>query len=138
MEILGFKIEKHDVKALHRIPTYKIEGPKPVIISFVSSMLRDEILSVYYSRKKPISGEELGYGKASKVTVFVATHLTPEMKLLFKQARDLKKLGVQYVWERYGSIFTKINDTLPKTKILCNADLEEVKKNIPLKKQLPT
>lgn len=122
------EIDKTNVRDIHRIPTFNNKLPQPIIVSFNSIVLRDLILEkVYenYTMREGLTGHSIGLSENNRI--FVATHLTPSKKELFKKARDAKKAnGVQYVWERYGTIFAKASSNTARVKINNEEDIKKV------------
>lgn len=136
VSLLGLPITADHFRAVHRIPTYKREQDRPIIASFVSVIIRDKILSAIYQRKgAPLQMKMKAEGEEANAKIYLSTHLTPSNKLLFKKARDTKKLGIKYVWERFGVIYVRVHEDSRVIKIITDADIENAKKSIPLYKQ---
>lgn len=121
----GVNITRGNIRDIHRIPTYKKEGPLPIIASFSSILIKKAIMESYYEKKMKIDASELGNYQSKRV--FLATHLTPHMKQLFKMARDLKDDGVKYVWERNGTILARISDNDTIVKITSENSIHQLK-----------
>lgn len=121
---LGIKIDHKNFRDIHRIPSYKKEGPLPIIVSFSSIILQRQIMSKYYNRHEPISSTSIDL--PGNKSIFLATHLTPHKKNLFWLARKLKQQGASFVWERNGIIFVKISDSDSAVKINSEKDIKNL------------
>lgn len=74
-----------------------------------------------------------GYAGESK-PIYVDEQLTRQTFLLFKQAKNLKKVGCTYVWISNGDIMARVNSTSPFIKITQNHQVDELEKALILKK----
>lgn len=128
----GIEIDKTNIRNIHRIPTYNGNMPQPIIVSFTSIVLRDQLLQKVYDNKNGLTGENIDL--PTKQRIFIATHLTPQKKELFKKARDAKKKdGVAYVWERHGNILARATEVSATIKIKTEEDIEKVVSQVPPK-----
>jgi len=126
---LGVTLLPSDIRDIHRIPTYKAEQPQPLIVSFISVIIRNEILDAYYEAKKnqrehPLCATMISSNIRSRI--FLATHLTPAKKLLFKKLREKKQAGVKFVLERNGQLYAKVDETSRVIKINRDEDLQKL------------
>lgn len=114
-DVIQVPITNGDIRACRRVAKLNKNNDRPrnILVSLSSSLLRDTILSATHRFNKShpqetISADHLGL-KGGKI--YVAEHLSPEMKNLHSSTRRVcKEKGYRYVWIKYGRLFVRLND----------------------------
>jgi regulator of replication initiation timing len=96
-----------DIQAMHRIPTKRERGPKPIIVQFSNRQTRDEFLSK--CKKTKITSIDFAE-HVPQTNVYVNEHLTPYNKSLLFNAKKLKERGWKFIWIKEGKIFARKDD----------------------------
>jgi len=113
-----------DVQAVHRVPTKRSKGPKPIILQFSNRQKRDLFLK--NSKGTTIKSTDF-IANAPKTNVFVNQHLTPFNKYLLFNARKLKDLKqYKYIWPSEGRIFVRKSDSDKKQRISSISDINKL------------
>jgi len=97
-----------DVQAMHRIPTRREKGPKPIVVQFSNRQTRDAVL--LKCKKLKIKSTDFVRG-APETNVYVNAHLTPHNKELLFHAKKLKEHGWSFVWPVEGKVYVKKSET---------------------------
>lgn len=122
--MFNFKLETSLIDNIFRVPTQTENKPKNIIIKFLSKLERDRFLSAAkVARKNPAN--ERGFkldGVSSRF--FVNEHLSPQTKLLLKQAKEKAKIkSFKFVWVQNGNILARKAEN---TKIFLIAKPEDL------------
>lgn len=86
------------------------------------------------AKAKRISTQHFGYQGDPK-PIYVDEQVTIDTFMLFKYAKQLNKIGCQYVWLANGRIMTRINSTARFARITHKQQVDEIEKELLLKKQ---
>lgn len=78
-----------------------------------------------------------GYDGDSK-PIYVDEKLTKYTYTLFAQAKELKKVGIKYVWVSNGNVLDKQNDDPQTKRIHSSLQIKEIEKAIMLSKNKAT
>lgn len=104
------------------------DGKAPSIIATFKTLDKKKQL-VSAAKKKRISTTMYGYNGEQK-PIFVDEQLTKESFGLFKEAKKLKSIGVQFVWIANGNILIRERTGMPATRITSMAQLNSIEQNI--------
>ena len=98
---LAIKLAKDVV---HRLPSSKVEMPKPILIKFCQRWKKNEMLS---AKKKlnSVDSTSLVPGTARR-NIYINEHLTPMNRLLHKKTRDLRD-KINFVWTKDCKVFVR-------------------------------
>jgi len=98
-----------NISALHRVPSFNKEKPKPIICQLNNKSLRDSLLKKLRSIK--ISARQVN-PRFPDLPVYFNEHLAPEIKNLFFHARKAKiELKFKFCWTRDGKIFLRKDES---------------------------
>lgn len=98
-----------NISALHRVPSFNKDKPKPIICQLNNKSLRDTLLKKLRSIK--ISARQIN-PRFPDLPVYFNEHLAPEIKNLFFHARKAKsELNFKFCWTRDGKIFLRKNES---------------------------
>jgi len=103
-----------DIQAIHRIPTKRNKGPKPIIAQFSNRQKRDLVLK---KCKSAVLRATQFQGGAPNTVVYVNEHLTAFNKNLLFNAKKLKLIGYKYVWPAEGKIYVRKSDGAPRVHV---------------------
>lgn len=81
------------------------------------------------AKKKKISTQMFGYNDTPK-PVYVDEQLTRATFMLFKRAKELKKVGAKFVWISNGEILTRQADKSPVVRIISEAQIVEIENQL--------
>lgn len=112
-----------DIQAIHRVPTKRSKGPKPIIVQFTNRLKRDSFLKK--SKQCNMLSSDFVPG-VPNTRVFINEHLTPYNKNLLYQAKKLKGMGFSFVWPSQGRIFVKKTPSDKKVYISSINDLNKL------------
>lgn len=114
-----------DVQAVHRVPTKRKSGIKPIILQFSNRQKRN----LFLQKSKGIQIKSTDFvSNVPQTTVYVNEHLSPSNKELLYRAKQLKENGYQFVWPKDGKIFVRKNSSRnEKTiQIISAADVDKL------------
>lgn len=98
----------NDVQAVHRVPTRRKSGIKPIILQFSNRQKRNTFLQ----RAKTVKIKSTSFMPSVPETfVYVNEHLTPYNRELLYKAKQLKEKGYKFVWPKEGKIFVKKSES---------------------------
>lgn len=135
----GFSLLPHDIDYIHRVRRF---APKSdhidansntqtssipnIIVRFTQRTKKNEMLAAIRARRG-LTTVDAGLNGPSK-PIFVNDHLTPQNKLLYKQARLIsKEKGYKYIWLSECKILLRKNDTSKVLLISSECDLSKIK-----------
>lgn len=108
----------------HRVPSFKKDKPKPIIVQMKSKQTRDEILKKLKNRR--LTTSEIN-NRFEDMPIYVNEHLTHELKSLFYHARNFKKENnYKFCWTRDGKIFIRKDETSRILRIKLIEDLNQL------------
>ena len=110
---LGANISENDIQASYRIPSKS--GPRPIVGSFTSKMVRDRVYALRKSLHKDRSSK-----------IFINEHLTKPNSEIFARARKLvkdKKLSSAWTWN--GHVYFKKGENSGLIRVHNLLDLEK-------------
>lgn len=123
-DVLGAKIEEHDIETCHRVPSRKNDSNQNIVVVLNRRAHRDEIIEK--ARKKRITTEDLGFN--GKTPVYVNEHLCPALKKLLGMTIARKKeMNWRFAWAKAGKVFARKAEASPIVRIVCERDLEKIK-----------
>ncbi|XP_063366742.1 uncharacterized protein LOC134655220 [Cydia amplana] len=151
---LGVQMEVNDVDSMNRVRRFvnknpsrdcnesKSEGnsadtrsaganamePRPpaIIVKFTRRMCKDKLLAAVRARRG-LTTADIGLDGPARA-IFISDHLTPENKLLLKNARQKKtELNYAFLWTRDCKILMRKSDTSKIIGINNDADLTKLK-----------
>lgn len=107
--------------AVHRVPSFNRDKPKPIVLQVKSKDVRDELLKKLKNRKLNASDVN---SRFSDNAIYFNEHLTPELKTLFYHARKFKnENNLKFCWIRDGKIFLRKNESSKIYRIKTLEDL---------------
>jgi hypothetical protein len=122
---------ENDVQAVHRVPTKRNTGPKPIVLQFTNRQKRDAFLKKSKLALKQRGIKSTDFARDVPVTnVYVNEHLTPYFKNLLFHAKKLRETGFKYVWVSEGKIFVKKTENDSKIRISSTDDLVKLGLNL--------
>ncbi|KAI5643738.1 hypothetical protein NE865_04330 [Phthorimaea operculella] len=133
---IGFDLHEHDVVDVFRAgrsrspqssgPEEKQLRPRPIILRLARRAPRDTFLRNARVRRN-LTTSDMGLPGAAN-RVYVNERLTGQNKLLFKRAKDEKKIkNWKYVWTKNGKVLAKQGEGASKVYHIANElDLEKV------------
>ena len=105
----------------HRVPSFKKDKPKPIIIQVKSGLIRNNILKKLKQRK--LMASEIN-NRFTVMPIFANEHLCPENKTLFFHARKFKtENNFKFCWSRDGKIFLRKDESSAIIRIKSLEDL---------------
>ncbi|KAL0840797.1 hypothetical protein ABMA28_014608 [Loxostege sticticalis] len=118
-EVVNVNIDDSAIHACRRIAKMNSSSTRPrnILVTLASSRLRDLIISSVHRHNKkhrdaPLTAGHLGIDAGSACRIYVAEHLSPEMKTLHAESRKFaQNNNYKYVWVRFGKIFIRKDDT---------------------------
>ncbi|KAG8325154.1 hypothetical protein J6590_074987 [Homalodisca vitripennis] len=72
---LGMDIDKKDISAAHRVPTFRKDGHPALTVQFVSRLARDNIIGKFREKKK-MAAQDVN-ASFPKDSMYVNEHLSP-------------------------------------------------------------
>lgn len=113
-----------DIVAIHRVPTYSKDKPKPIICQLKSKAVRDDFLKK--ARSLNLSAKSVN-PRLLEVPIYFNEHLAPELKQLFFLARKYKQENhYKYCWSRDGKIFLRKDESSKIFRLKCIEDLNSI------------
>lgn len=118
-EVIGVKIDDSSVRACRRVAKMNNGSSRPrnILVTLASPRQRDLIISsVHRFNKKHsdamLNSSHLGLPSTSACRIYVAEHLSPELKMLHAETRKIAvSNNFKYVWVRYGKIYVRKDDS---------------------------
>lgn len=117
-DVVGANIEESSIRACRRVSKVdpKSTRPRNVLVTLASSRQRDLVISAVTRYNKSHSNALLDSGllgvPGNPNRIYVAEHLSPEMKMLYAETRRFAKVNnYKYTWVRYGNIYTRKDDS---------------------------
>ncbi|XP_046674625.1 uncharacterized protein LOC124363418 [Homalodisca vitripennis] len=102
---IGMEVQKEDITAAHRIPTYKKERIPSVVVQFRERSLRDTWISKW-KETKTLNAYQVNKHFPQNQRVYVNEHLSPDNKLfLTTLKKKCRELNYAFVWCREGKFF---------------------------------
>lgn len=128
-------IKEGDIQVAHRVDARTGKrGARPIIVHLASRYNRN----IWIQKSRAFNrdnSEQLNarniHSNFPNTTIYINEHLTVQMKMLLKEAKDFAKTNnVKYVWTKDAFILMKKDDNDRKVKKICSKrELEEYKKN---------
>lgn len=129
-------IKEGDIQVAHRVATRNKErGARPIVAHLSSRYNRNKWIQYSRTFKKENSGQLTAKNINSTfpdTTIHINEHLTVQMKMLLKEAKEFAKTNnnVKYVWIKDAFILMKKDDNDRNVKkINCRKELDDYKKN---------
>ncbi|CAK1593214.1 unnamed protein product [Parnassius mnemosyne] len=140
---IGFSLASTDIDSIHRVqrfipknkkdaasyngqPSRDLSSIPNIIVRFTQRQRKREMLAAVRARRG-LTTADAGLDGPSK-PIFISDHLTPDNKLLYKQARLLvKENNYKYIWLSECKIMVRKNDTSKALLVSCQADLMKIK-----------
>ncbi|XP_046683402.1 uncharacterized protein LOC124369441 [Homalodisca vitripennis] len=98
---LEMEIDKKDISAAHRVPTFRKDRHPPLIVQFVSRMTRDNIIGKFREKKK-MTAQDVNASFPTD-SMYVNEHLSPDNKVFLSNLKArCKEIGYTYAWCRDG------------------------------------
>lgn len=132
-KVVKCPLTESDVQYCSRIAKFDNNSPRPrsILVKFSSRRLRDTYLAAVAKHNKSnpadkLNTSHLGIGGSKKTAVYVAEHLTPDIKALHAATRrKAKELNYKFVWVRDSKVFVRKTEsssyTLIKSKEALNS-----------------
>lgn len=112
------------IDAVHRMGRRGGPGPRPIIIKFVSRLVKEQFLKLR-RLKRNLKASDLGY--SSDDNIYVNESLTSSTRQLLKLARETaKQRKYDQVWTANCAIFVRKDRDSPSIKILSAQDLDKM------------
>lgn len=115
-EKIEVPIHDTDIGSIRRVAKMDTTSDRPrnILATLKSERLRDSMISAYRNynkshRNDPLNTNILGITGESK-QIYIAEHLSPEMKELHSKTRKVTKGRYKYVWIQHGNIYVKKTD----------------------------
>lgn len=117
-KVIKCPIKEEQIHYCSRIAKMNNSSPRPrsILVKFNSPRLRDEFLAATVrfnrgNRDDKLNTSHLGIGGNKKTAIYVAEHLTQEIKSLHAATRSrARELGYKYVWVRDSRIYLRKNE----------------------------
>uniref|UniRef100_A0A2A4IU35 FP protein C-terminal domain-containing protein n=1 Tax=Heliothis virescens TaxID=7102 RepID=A0A2A4IU35_HELVI len=115
--VVGCDLKDTDILHATRIAKLNTSNPRPrsVVVQFVSSRIRDQLLAavINYNKKHKddkLNSSDLGMS-GNRTPVYVVEHLSATNKSLHAATRiKARERGYKYVWVRSGKIYVRRDD----------------------------
>lgn len=115
---IEYPVQKHEILQCSRISKLNPNNPRPrsILVKLASPRLREGFITANRKFNKTHSTEKLntshlGIASEPKSQVYVAEHLTKEIKELHKAARQkAKEIGYEIVWVTNGRVYLRKTD----------------------------
>ncbi|XP_046684955.1 uncharacterized protein LOC124370706 [Homalodisca vitripennis] len=121
---IGVELHDTQVKAAHRVPSYKQGRAPPMVVQFQTKMQRD-VWITNYKKKKDLSARRVN-NAFPDTRVYINEHVSPDNKIFLAQLKERsKQCNVKYVWFKDGKFYLRRDDGEKCIKI---TSLDEVEK----------
>lgn len=131
--IIDVNLDANDIIFANQITA---EKKTPTITAkFSSQQKKNEFVKA--AKKKRLSTQMYGYDGECK-PIFVDEQLTKYTYSLFAQAKELKKVGIKYVWVSNGDVLYKQSDDSQTKRISSSMQINDIEKAIMLSKKKAT
>lgn len=112
---VGVQLGENDIQAVHRVPRFKKDATKNVVVQFCSRWKKNILLNACATFRKnngnKMTAKQVKPSLADQ-PIYVSEHLTPKNKALLKKTKDkAKSVQWKYVWTKDGSIFMRKDET---------------------------
>lgn len=114
----------NDIQAIHRLPTRREKGPKPIVIQFTNRQTRDAVLRK--CKKLRVKSTDFVVD-VPEANVYINAHLTPHNKNLLFYAKKLREYGWSFIWTVEGKVFVKKSESDRKIHV---TSIEQIDKLI--------
>lgn len=112
------------IDAVHRMGRRGGSGPRPIIIKFVSRLVKEHFLKLR-RLKRNLKASDLGYSNGDNI--YVNESLTASTRQLLKQVRETaRQRKYDQVWTANCAIYVRKNKDSPSIKILSAQDLDKM------------
>lgn len=103
---LGIEIDKKDISAIHRVPSFRKDRHSPLIVQFVSRSTRDNMITKFREKKKMTALEV--NPSFPKESMYINEHLSPDNKVFISKLKvKCREIGYAYAWHRDGKFFVR-------------------------------
>lgn len=117
-EVVGANIEDSSIRACRRVAKMNTGSSRPrnILVTLASPRQRDMVISAVHRYNKNhsdamLNSVHLGMPPTLACRIYVAEHLSPELKILHAETRKLaSNHNFKYVWVRYGKIYVRKDD----------------------------
>jgi hypothetical protein len=136
-EIVNVNIDDFAIRACRRVAKMNSGSARPrnILVTLDSSRRRDLIISSVqrYNKNHPdsmLSAGALGIDAGSADRIYVAEHLSPEMKKLHAETRKFAQdNNYKFVWIRFGKIYIRKDDISSAVQIRSSDFLKKISHN---------
>lgn len=127
---LGVTISPDQIDRCFRFKS-KTGPTKPVLLILNSGKICSNILQLFRSRKKNISGIDFGLRFEASVSIVIGEHLSSDQQALLKLAKEELKDSKLYrfVWFQNGNVLVRATEGNKVIKISCSDDITKIKRN---------
>lgn len=127
MKVLTFVDESILVEDISTIKIIKqVENLASVQVSFKDTKKKYNLLRMRYQRGK-ITGEICSI--PSVKNIYINEEMTVGVYKLLKYSNQLREYGYQYVWQRGGIVYSRLNQTAKAIRIKTTEQVDEMIKN---------
>lgn len=118
-DVIGVKIDDTSVRACRRVAKMNNGSSRPrnILVTLASPRQRDLIISSVHRYNKKhsdatLNSTHLGLPPTLASKIYVAEHLSPELKILHAETRKMAgSNNFKYVWVRFGKIYVRKDDS---------------------------
>lgn len=109
---------------IHRVPSSRVDKPKPIIVQFSSKAERDKCLVAAKAKRLKASDINSSF---DSVPVYLNEHLAPGMKKLLHMCKQFKRdNNFQFCWVRDGKLFLRQKENSRVFKVQKDSDLSNI------------
>ena len=123
---LGLTIDINNIDYAHRVQAFNSNLPKNIIVKYSSRKIRDAVLLAAKTLRASNPSRVISIDGLSN-KIYINDHLSPENKLLFKNARNMaRQKGVKYVWVKNGQVLARKDDTSKAVHLESEEDFNKI------------
>lgn len=115
------------VKIVGNVQSHEVLIANNQVIIAKFADLTSKIDFIKTAKKKKINTRTMGFDDESN-PIYVDEQLTKDTYKLFARAKQLKKIGIKYIWVANGQILIRETDEAKVTKILSECQVTELEK----------
>lgn len=135
--LIGANIDDTSIRACRRVAKMNTSSSRPrnILVTLASPRQRDLVLSAVhrYNKNHPtamLNSTHLGMPTTSACRIYVAEHLSPELKMLHAETRKMaSNCNYKYVWVRFGKIYVRKDDSSGAVHIKDSEYLKKIFQN---------
>lgn len=113
---IDFPITDNDIRSCRRVAKHDQSSPRPrnILVTLTTPRIRESVLSAAYRYNKNNPKDKLNtrhLGITSETAeIYVTEHHSPEVKLLYAEARKFKKAQkYDFAWVKHGQVYVRKN-----------------------------